>query len=134
MGEAKIKKTAPSVTAFVNDIEDSGRKADAKAVLGLMKDVSGLKPAMCGTAIVGFGSYKTASGDWPLIGFSPRKTALVLYLAVSGFEEHASLLKQLGKHKTGKGCLYINKMSDIDPNVLRKLVKAAFQSMRAKHA
>jgi len=137
MAEAKTKKTTASVADFLNAIEDEGRRADAKAIVKLMKEVTGEKPAMWGPAIVGFGAYAYTyesgrKGDWPIICFSPRKANLTLYI-MSGFAEYAPLMKKLGKHKSGKACLYINRLSDVDPVVLRELVERSVAYVRAKY-
>jgi len=121
VAEAKTQKTTASVAAFLGGVEDDVRRADAKVVLGIMKDATGEKPAMWGSSIVGFGSYQSATGRWPIVGFSPRKTSLVLYI-VPGFAQYAALLGKLGKHKTGKSCLYIGKLADIQVSVLREIV------------
>lgn len=130
---AKTVKTKASVTEFLSSLENETRRADAKAVLKLMKDVTGEKAAMWGPSIVGFGSYKLKSGEWPIIGFSPRKTAIVLYI-VPEILEHDPLLEKLGKHKNGKSCLYINKLEDVDQKVLRQLVEKSVAYMRATHS
>jgi hypothetical protein len=127
MAELKTKKTQASVAAFLNAIDDDQKRRDSKAVAKIMKEITGKSPKMWGTSIVGYGSYhyKYASGqegDWPLTGFSPRKQALTLYI-MSGFKEYKPLLKKLGKHKTGKACLYIKKLEDVDEKVLRELIK-----------
>lgn len=132
MAEPKTKKTTASVTAFIDAVENDVRRADAKAVLKLMKDVTGEKAAMWGPSIIGFGAYKATSGDWPIVGFSPRKTNLVLYV-MPGFAQYDALLKKLGKHKTGKSCLYLNRLADVDQVVLRELVERSVAHMRAKH-
>ena len=132
MAEPKTKKTTASVTAFIDAVENEVRRADAKVVLKLMKDITGEKAAMWGPSIIGFGAYKAASGDWPIVGFSPRKTSLVVYGA-RGFAGHETLLGKLGKHKTGKGCLYINRLADVDLKVLREMVERSVAGMRAKH-
>jgi Domain of unknown function (DU1801) len=132
MAEPKTKKTTASVTAFIDAVENDARRADAKAVLKLMKDVTGEKPALWGPSIIGFGSYKAASGDWPIVGFSPRKANLVLYI-MPGFAQYDALMKKLGKHKTGKSCLYLNKLADVDQGVLRELVERSVAHMRATH-
>jgi hypothetical protein len=133
MAELKTKKTQASVAAFLNAIDDDQKRKDSKAVAKIMKEITGKSPKMWGTSIVGYGSYhyKYASGqkgDWPLTGFSPRKQALTLYI-MSGFKEYKPLLKKLGKHKTGKACLYIKKLEDVDEKVLRELIK---RSVKAK--
>ena len=132
MAEPKTKRTKASVSAFLNTIEEPQKRADAKAIAKLMQEVSGEKPYMMGAAIVGFGSYKASSGFWPIMGFSPRKANLVLYI-MSGFAGRDALLGKLGKHKTGKGCLYLNKLADIDQNALRDLIAKSVQWMRENH-
>lgn len=129
--EPKTKPTAASVAAFIDAIENAERRKDAKAVLKLMKEITREKPVMWGDSIVGFGAYQAASGPWPITGFSPRKANLVLYV-MTGFEDPA-LMKKLGKHKTGRSCLYINKLSDIDEAALRELVTRSVARMREKY-
>jgi hypothetical protein len=126
MAELKTKKTDQSVEAFLNSVSDDKKRQDSFAILEMMKEASGEQPTMWGESIVGFGSYhyKYASGregDWFLTGFSPRKQNLTLYL-MSGFEMFGDLLSKLGKHKTGVGCLYINKLEDVDQAVLKELI------------
>lgn len=135
MAEPKTRPTGASVTAFLDAVENPQRRSDAKAVLKLMKTLSGLKAEMWGTGIVGFGRQDItyADGkklDWPLIGFSPRKANLVLYL-MDGYDDHAALLAKLGKHKTGRSCLYINKLADVDTEVLERLIEASLKKQRA---
>jgi hypothetical protein len=131
--QIKTKQTAASVTDFISKVQDEQRKQDSMVVLELMKKVSGEEPRMWGASLIGFGSkrYKSpASGrevDWFLIGFSPRKANLSLHL-VFDINKHEDTLKKLGKVKTGAGCLYINRLSDIDLNVLEKLIRVAYQS------
>lgn len=132
MAEPKTKPTKASVAAFLSAVENDQRRNDAKAVDKIMRDVTGKKPVMWGTAIVGYGSYETKSGDWPRLGFSPRKANLVLYI-MPGFKEAASLLKKLGKHKVGGSCLYINKLEEVDAGVLRDLVAASWADMADKY-
>ena len=131
--EPKTKKTTASVSAFIDAVENETRRKDAKAVLKMMKEVTGEKPALWGPSIIGFGSYKAASGDWPIVGFSPRKANLVLYI-MPGFAQYDALLGKLGKHKTGKSCLYLNKLTDVDEGVLRELVERSVAHMRKKLA
>jgi hypothetical protein len=135
MAENKTKPTEISVAGFIEAITDETKRADAKALVKLMQSASGEKPKMWGPSIIGFGSvhYKYGSGregDMPLVGFSPRKAASVLYGAI-GFDGAEKLLAKLGKHTTGKGCLYIKKLSDVDQKVLQTLVA---KSLAAKHA
>ena len=126
MAENKTQPTKVSVAKFIETITDETRRADAKALVKMMQSASGEKPTMWGPAIVGFGSvhYKYDSGregDMPIIGFSPRKAASVLYGAI-GFSGADALLAKLGKHTTGKGCLYIKKLSDVDQKVLEAML------------
>jgi len=129
------QQTDASVEAFIDAVPDERRRADSRAVLALMREVTGLAPAMWGPSIVGFGRYhyKYASGhegDAPLAGFSPRKASLTLYI-IAGFDTYEDLLRRLGKHETGKACLYIDRLEDVDQDVLRQLVRASFDHMRA---
>ena len=126
MAELKTQKNDASVEDFLNAVANEKRREDSFVVNGLMKEVTGEQPAMWGDSIVGFGTYryKYASGregEWPVTGFSPRKQSLTLYI-MDGFEEYDSLLENLGKYKTGKSCLYINKLEDVDLPILRKLI------------
>ena len=135
MAEMKTKKTKASVSAFLDSVEDPQKRKDAKTIAKIMKAASGAAPAMWGDSIVGFGSYhyKYASGregDWFLTGFAPRKQNLTLYV-MDGFKEYRPLLKKLGKHKTGRACLYINKLDDVDLDVLRELITRSVQSKKA---
>jgi hypothetical protein len=137
MAESKTKPTNVSVAAFIDALTDEIRRADAKALVKLMQRVTGEKPKMWGPSIIGFGShhYKYESGregDVPLAGFSPRKAATVLY-GMLGTLESEALLAKLGKHTTGKGCLYIKKLADVDQKVLEALVVAS-AARRAKGA
>ena len=132
MAELKTKKTEASVENFLASVTDEARREDAIAVCALMQQVTKEKPKMWGSTIIGFGSRKLVyeSGrelDWMLVGFSPRKANTVLYLSLAGYAQHGELMAKLGKHKTGKGCLYINKLADIDLKVLKDLVKRAVQ-------
>jgi hypothetical protein len=135
MAENKTKPTKLGVTAFIDALTDPARRADAKALVKLMQSVAGEKPKMWGPSIIGFGSchyrYETGrEGDMPVIAFSPRKAATVLY-GVTGFSDAAALLAKLGKHTTGKGCLYIKKLADVDQQVLEALVAKSLAAKRA---
>jgi hypothetical protein len=136
VAEAKTKPTAQSVAAFLKGIPDDARRRDAKTVAALMEEITKAKPTMWGANIVGFGSspYKYASGregDWPIAAFSPRKQSLVVYL-MPGFTEQTALLEKLGKHKTGKSCLYINSLDDVHVPTLKTLIKKSLAYTRAK--
>ena len=133
----KTQKNKASVAQFLNAIDDPGKRRDAKAVAKLMKEITGEKPAMWGTSIVGYGSYHYTyasgqSGDWPLTGFSPRKRELTLYIT-DGFGGYTSLMKKLGKYKTGKSCLYLKSLDDIDLDVLRTLITKSVAHMKKKY-
>ena len=137
MAENKTKATQVSVTAFVNAIADETKRADAKALTKMMQSATGEKPKMWGPSIIGFGSchyvYESGrEGDMPMIGFSPRKPAIVLYGA-AGFAGAETLLAKFGKHTTGKGCLYIKKLVDVDQKVLETMIVKAVAATRAKH-
>lgn len=136
MSELKTKKNDGSVEEFLNSVENPKRKSDAFEILELMKEVTGERPMMWGKSLVGFGSYdyKYASGkagSWFLTGFSPRKQSMTLYI-MPGFERYEELMSNLGKYKTGKSCLYVNKLEDVDMGVLRELVKLSADEMRKK--
>lgn len=132
--ENKTVANHGSVDAFMATVEDPQKAADSRVILDMMREVTQEEPVMWGKSIVGFGSYhyKYASGregDWMLTGFSPRKTSLTLYL-LYGMEKFQSLLDKLGKHKTGKGCLYIKRLSDVDQAVLKEVIAANYQWMK----
>ena len=131
MAEPKTKKTKASVSAFIAAVEDETRRKDAKAIDKMMREITGEKPAMWGPSIIGYGEYDTPTGKWPRAGFSPRKANLVVYLAPES--KDAALLKKLGKHKTGRSCLYINKLADVDEGVLRKIAANGWNSMAKKY-
>lgn len=131
MAEPKTQRTKASVAQFIAAVEDETRRKDAKAVDKLMREITGEKPAMWGPTIVGYGEYRTKTGPWPRLGFSPRKASLVLYL-MDGYENEP-LMKKLGKHKTGRSCLYINKLVDVDESVLRQLVAKSWKRMNEKY-
>jgi hypothetical protein len=138
MADNKTKPTQVSVATFIDALTDEIKRAEAKALIKLMQSATGEKPKMWGPSIVGFGShhYKYESGregDMPLVGFSPRKAAAVLY-GVTGFGDSEALLAKLGKHTTGKGCVYIKKLSDVDRKVLEALIEKSVAAKRARHA
>jgi len=137
MAENKTLATKASVTAFVDKIADSAKRADAKALVKLMQKATGEKPAMWGPSIIGFGSYHYVyesgrEGDMPLVGFSPRKAATVLYVR-AGTPGTEALLAKLGKHTAGKGCVYVKKLADVDEAVLEKLVAKCAADMLKKY-
>ena len=134
MAENKTQPTGQSVREFLDAISDEKKRRDSYTILELMRHVTGLEPQMWGGSLVGFGSYhyKYASGregDSFLTGFSPRKEALSLYI-MSGFEQYTGLLERLGKYKTGKACLYVKKVEDIDLEALEELVRRSVEHVR----
>jgi hypothetical protein len=137
MAENKTKATKASVTAFVNSIEDPQKRADARKVAAMMRRVTGKRAKMWGPSIVGYGTYhyKYASGregDFMVAGFSPRKQALAVYI-MAGFGRFHALMARLGKYKTGKSCLYIKRLSDVDEKVLEKLITESVDYMRKNY-
>jgi len=137
MAELKTKPTDDSVRDSIAAIENQDRRRDCQAVLEIMQEATGERPRIWGSGMVGFGSYhyKYASGregDWFLTGFAPRKNDLTLYI-MPGFDRFEALMKKLGKHKTGKSCLYIKRLSDIDPAVLKELVADSVAYMRQQY-
>ena len=131
MAEPKTRPTDASVADFIAAVENPTRRADAQVVLEMLREASGEPPVMWGPSIVGFGSYRGPTGDWPIIGFSPRKAKLVVY--VLGFPGQEALLARLGKHSTGSACLYLNKLADVDLSVLKAMIQASVAHMRAKY-
>ena len=134
VAELKTKKTDASVEDFFNAIKDEQTRQDCFEISKMMKQVTRSEPKMWGSSIVGFGSrrIKYASGrelDWMLTGFSPRKANITLYV-LSGSEKQESLLKKLGNYTTGKGCLYIKKLKDVDTKVLKELVRESVKTMK----
>ncbi|MDX9847180.1 MAG: DUF1801 domain-containing protein [Tenuifilaceae bacterium] len=139
MAELKTKQTDADVVEFINSFADTEQKrADSLELLKLMKDFTGFNPKMWGASIIGFGSYHYKSersrqeGDWPLVGFSPRKAAISLYV-YTGNPEHEHLLNNLGKFKMGKACIYIKKLSDINQDALKRLIKATIDFLETKY-
>lgn len=137
MATLKTIENNESVERFLNTVTDETKRQDCFEIIEMMKQVTGLTPKMWGTAIVGFGSYHYKyesghEGDMCLIGFSPRKQNFALYVG-AGNENIQQLLRKLGKHKTGKGCLYINKLVDVDINMLKKIFKTSFDNAKKEH-
>ena len=138
MAELKTRKTNASVKKFLDGIADEGKRRDSRVVVDLMKEITKEKPKMWGPSIVGFGDahYKYESGregDWFLTGFSPRKQSLTLYIT-SGFSRYEALLKKLGRFTTGKSCLYIKTLEDVDLKTLRQLISQSVKHMKKKSA
>lgn len=134
MAENKTKATGASVTAFINSIDDKQKRADARKVAAMMRKATGKRAKLWGPSIVGYGTYhyKYASGregDFLMTGFSPRKQALTVYV-IPGFEHFETLMKKLGKYKTGKSCLYIKRLSDVDEEILEQLINRSVKYMR----
>ena len=137
MSDLKTKPTDASVKKFLDGVENAQRKKDAYVILDLMQEVTGKEPKLWGSSIVGFGSYHYVynsgrEGAWPITGFSPRKQNLTLYI-MPGFDRYDDLMSKLGKHKTGKSCLYVNKLDDVDMDVLRELVEQSVKYMQEKY-
>lgn len=130
MPEPKTRKTKASVAAFIDAVADEQRRKDARAVDRMYREITGEKPAMWGPSIIGYGSYDSPTGAWPRGAFSPRKTSLVLYV-IADYPGCDALLKKLGKHKTGKVCLYINKLADIDEATLREMIARSWKHTKA---
>jgi hypothetical protein len=137
MAELKTKATKVSVASFLKTVPDESMRADAKAVVGMMREITKEEPVMWGASIIGFGKYSYEyesgqKGDWPIIGLSPRKQNLTLYI-MPGFDEQGALMKKLGPHKTGKSCLYLKRLSDVDLPTLKTLMKKSVAMMRKKY-
>jgi hypothetical protein len=139
MAELKTKVNDESVEDFLNSVPDENKRKDGFSLLKIFEEVTGEKPKMWGSSIVGFGKYhykserSTQEGDWPLTGFSPRKQALTLYLMLGLIDSPSDLLTELGKYKSGKGCLYINKLSDVNGKVLKELIAKSVSEMKKKY-
>lgn len=136
MAEAKTQPTKASVAAFLAAIPDEQRRKDCRLVAKFMQEATGAKPVMWGTSIVGFGTYRYVyasgrEGDWPVTAFSPRKNDLVLYI-MPGFERYADLLASLGRHKVGKSCLYLKRLSDVNLDALREIIGKSVAAMAQK--
>jgi hypothetical protein len=134
MAELKTKINDGDVEAFLNDIADEKKRQDCFAVLKLLKKITKAEPKMWGASIIGFGSYRYKyesgrEGDWFLAGFAPRKQNITFYF-MSGFTKYNELLAKLGKHKTGKSCLHINKLEDVDLSVLQEMIEKSVDAVQ----
>jgi hypothetical protein len=137
VAENKTKPTGVSVTAFLNAIEDNDKRRDCKKIAAMMRAATGNRAKMWGPSIVGFGRYhyeyaSGREGEFMITGFSPRAQSLTLYI-MPGFKQFESLMKKLGKYKTGKSCLYIKRLSDVDESVLQRLIEGSVRHMRKKY-
>lgn len=137
MSANKTQPSGADVQAYVDAVEHPVRRADAQTLLEMMREISGEEPALWGPSLIGFGRYhyrydSGREGDFFRIGFSPRKSSQVLYI-MPGFADEADLLSRLGKHKTGKGCLYVNKLADVDQGVLRQVCERAWATMAERY-
>jgi hypothetical protein len=140
MAEIKTKQTDVSVTDFINSFAETEQKRkDSFELVKIMQDFTGFEPKMWGPSIIGFGNYHYKSdrssqeGDWPLVGFSPRKAAISLYV-YTGAKQHEHLLTGLGKFKMGKACIYVKKLADINMEALKKLMAATIKFTQEKYA
>jgi hypothetical protein len=138
MAELKTKPTKVSVSTFLATLADDSRRKDCRVLVKLMGRITGNRPKMWGASMVGFGSYRYTyasghSGEYFLTGFSPRKADLTIYV-MSGFDEHAALLKKLGRHRTSRACLYIRRLSDVDEVVLADIIRNSVAYMRRKYS
>ena len=137
LAENKTKPTRASVTAFINGIEDRQKRSDAKKIAAMMRAATGSRAKMWGPNIVGFGQYhykyeSGREGDFMITGFSPRKQAMTLYV-IPGFKHFETLMSKLGTHRTGRSCLYIKRLSDVDEEVLGRLIAASVKHMRKNY-
>ncbi|MGJ8537639.1 MAG: DUF1801 domain-containing protein [Parasphingopyxis sp.] len=137
MAENKTKPSAGDPGAFLDAVEPAWKRREARTICAMMARLSGKPPVLWGGSIIGFGRYhykyeSGREGDFPMTGFSPRKTALTLYV-MGGFRQRPDLMERLGKYKAGKSCLYVKRLSDIDMNVLEELVAADIAYMRANY-
>ncbi|MCB0116046.1 MAG: DUF1801 domain-containing protein [Caldilineaceae bacterium] len=134
MAENKTQQNDQNVEVFLNSVEDERKRQDCFQILAMMQEVTGCEPKMWGDAIIGFDSYtyqyaSGRSGEWMIVGFSPRKQNITLYI-MAGFDEYDAVLERLGKYKTGKACLYIKRLDDVNVEALRELVSASVTHMR----
>lgn len=137
MAYVKTSKKDASVTAYLKSIEDRRKRADAKKIAAMMRKATGASPRMWGSSIVGYGSYhyryeSGREGEWMLTGFSARKQSLVVYV-MSGFRAFTALMKRLGRYKTGKSCLYIKTLDDVDMKILQTIIERSVRLMRRRY-
>lgn len=139
MAELKTKITTAKVSDFINAVPDEKKKADGFTLLKIFQDSTGHDAKMWGASIIGFDQYHYKSerssqeGDWPMVGFSPRKANLSLYI-LTDFPGMNEMLEKLGKYKRGSGCLYLNKLADVDMDILKDMIKKSYQHMKKLHA
>jgi hypothetical protein len=137
MSEPKTKPGTQSVAAYLAAVPDAQKRKDSKVVSAMLRRATGCKPVLWGGSIVGFDRYRYRydggrEGEWPVVGLSPRKQALVLYI-MPGFADYEALPGRLGKHSIGKSCLYLKRLADVDQNVLEALIRASVAAMRERH-
>jgi len=136
MSGLKTKENDGDISAFIATVDNQQKQEDSYALIKMMETITGSNAKMWGTSIIGFGKYHYQNtgkgGSWPIVGFSPRKSNLSLYI-MPGFSDYQPLMDKLGKHKTGKSCLYINKLADVDLDVLNALISSSVEHMRAKY-
>ena len=138
MAELKTRVNDASVAEFLQGVDDQQKRADCLEIVDLMRDITGEEPKMWGDSIVGFGTYRYRyasgrEGDWMQVGFSPRKQSLTLYI-MSGFSRYDELMDRLGTYKTGKSCLYVKRLSDVDHDVLRELITQSVEHVKKTSA
>ena len=136
MKELKTKENSASVAQFIQSIDNKDKRADCKHILNLMKEITQAKPKMWGDSIVGFGKYSYTyaskhSGEWFIVGFSPRKQNITLYImcGFTGDKKIKDLLEKLGPHKTGVSCLYIKQLKDVSIDVLKKIIEVSYANL-----
>lgn len=137
MAELKTRPNESSVAEFLNTVSDTKKRADCGTILYLMRDITRAEPKMWGGSIVGFGNYhykyeSGREGDWFLTGFSPRKQNITIYIMAS-FDRYDELMQKLGKYKTGKSCLYINKLEDVNLGILKELIQKSVEHLSKKY-
>ena len=137
MPENKTKPQSTSVADFIDSVEDKTKRTDTKAIASMMRKITRKRAVLWGDSIIGFGSYSYQyksghSGEWPMVGLSPRKRNISVYI-MPGFSDYEDLMSKLGKHKTGKSCLYINKLADVDSDVLYTLIEQSVAYMKEKY-